>query len=114
MTTTATSSRQHTRTRLPLPSLIVFAVATVWAVGVLWLTVPRSGGICPSILPAPAGCGLEARLPLAIAAAVLVLGLGALAVWTSHRLTDSRWRWLPVAGFTAIATVGYYAVLYAQ
>ena len=114
MTMTATSRRKHTRTRLPLPSLIVFAVATVWAVGVLCLTVPRSGGTCRGILPTPAGCGFEARLPLAIAAAVLVLGLGALAVWTSRRLTDSRRRWLPVAGFTAITAVGYYAVLYAQ
>lgn len=39
MTTTATSRRKHTRTRLSLPSLIVVAVATVW-VGVIGFPSP--------------------------------------------------------------------------
>lgn len=103
----------ETRRSVPLAPWIVSVVAVIWVIGVLWLTIPREG-VCWSILPAPAGCGVESRLPIAVVTSVLLLGLGVFTARASRRRPGSLRRWLLVTGFTVIATVGYYAVLYAQ
>ncbi len=94
----------------------VMATAVTVVGGVLmWrLAAPRgSGGICPSILPAPAGCS-DSRIPVAIVWSAIVAGLYAanLAVWLPRL---RRYRWLPAVALVTLAVaavVGYRSVLY--
>ncbi|PZG16056.1 hypothetical protein C1I95_18440 [Micromonospora craterilacus] len=86
---------------------------TAWA-GYWWLAVPRYD-ICAAVLPAPAGCRIAGRIPIATLwtaiIAVLYLATAALAV------VRPRGRWWPfVAGVAVLAIAalwGYRAVQYA-
>ena len=98
------------------PWIVLASASAVagWA-AMWWLVIPRGPGVCPAILPAPAGCATEARVPLALLWTLVVAGCYAanLAV-VMTRLR--RHRWLPAGALLVLLVVvgwGYRSVLYA-
>lgn len=84
--------------------------AAIW-----WLAVPRGSGVCPAVLPAPAGCAAGARVPVAVVWTLIIAGLYAanLAVATTRL---RRHRWLLAGALLALLVVvvwGHRSVLYA-
>jgi len=71
---------------------------------------------CPSILPAPRGCAVDARTPVAAiwTAIISVVGIGFVAV--VHHAKPGNNRWLQIAlGITllVVSLIGMRSVLYA-
>lgn len=84
-----------------------------WA-AMWWLAVPRGSGFCPAILPPPAGCASDLRVPVAVVWSVIVAGLyGANLAVCLTRLR--RHRWLPAVALVGLllgVVWGHRSVLY--
>lgn len=89
-------------------------VALIGLAGLWWLAIPRTGGACFAIYPAPPGCS-DSRIPAAVGwsvGLVVLLGVNVWAALSRHRLRAG------VPALSSLATVvvaalAYRAVLYA-
>jgi len=117
--------RPDTCSRMWKIGFTIFMLIPILAViGYLWwMTMPVHQPtmpdtlmtVCPSILPAPRGCAVDARKPVAAiwTAIISVVGIGLLAV-VHHAKPGNRWLQIALGIALLVASlIGMRAVLYA-
>lgn len=110
---TVTATRHRSAVSGALPAFAGVMIGVLWLAAVAWLIVPR-GGVCMGVLPAPPGCGADARLLVAGISGLVLLAVGGLLVWGARRTARAWVAWLGVGVLAVAAMLSYYAVMYAQ
>lgn len=89
-------------------------IALIGLAGLWWLAIPRTGGVCFAIYPAPPGCS-DSRIPVAAGWSVGLVVLLIVNVWAAlfrHRLRTAVSA-LSLLAMVIVAGLAYRAVLYA-